>query len=71
MTWQGWLQIGIFAALAVAVVRPIGGHIARTVSGKGRLRSRFSPDSAHEPAATTPDALGDLPIAWRIFLSAR
>ncbi|HEY0182576.1 MAG TPA: potassium-transporting ATPase subunit KdpA [Rhodopila sp.] len=29
MTWQGWLQIAIFAALVIAVVRPLGGYMAR------------------------------------------
>jgi len=25
MTWQGWLQIAVFAALITAVVKPLGG----------------------------------------------
>jgi K+-transporting ATPase ATPase A chain len=29
MTWQGWLQIALFAALATAAVRPLGGYMAR------------------------------------------
>ncbi len=33
MTWQGWLQIGLFAALITAAVRPFGGYMARVFSG--------------------------------------
>ena len=37
MTWQGWLQIAIFAALIAAVVQPLGGYISRIVAGSSRL----------------------------------
>jgi potassium-transporting ATPase potassium-binding subunit len=43
MTWQGWLQIAIFAALATALVKPFGGHIVRSVDGTGRLRRACAP----------------------------
>ena len=32
-TWQGWLQIAVFAALVTAAVKPLGGYIARIVDG--------------------------------------
>ena len=35
MTWQGWLQIAVFAALVTAAVKPLGGYIARNVDGVG------------------------------------
>ena len=37
MTWQGWLQIAVFAVLTLAVVRPLGDYIARAIDGTGRL----------------------------------
>jgi K+-transporting ATPase ATPase A chain len=33
MTWQGWLQIALFAALATAAVRPLGGYMVRVFDG--------------------------------------
>jgi potassium-transporting ATPase potassium-binding subunit len=33
MTWQGWLQIILFAALVTAMVRPLGGYMARVFDG--------------------------------------
>jgi potassium-transporting ATPase potassium-binding subunit len=33
MTWQGWLQIALFAALVVAAIRPLGGYMARVFDG--------------------------------------
>jgi potassium-transporting ATPase potassium-binding subunit len=29
MTWQGWVQIAVFAVLLTAAVKPLGGYIAR------------------------------------------
>jgi K+-transporting ATPase ATPase A chain len=43
MTWQGWLQLAIFAALTTAVVRPFGGYIARSLDGRGRLARLGAP----------------------------
>ncbi len=43
MTWQGWLQIAMFAALTTAVVKPLGGYIARNVDGGGRMQRAFAP----------------------------
>jgi K+-transporting ATPase ATPase A chain len=43
MTWQGWLQVALFAALATAVVKPLGGYIARNVDGSGRVRRTLEP----------------------------
>ena len=33
MTWQGWLQIAVFAALITAAVRPLGAYVALIVDG--------------------------------------
>ncbi len=33
MTWQGWLQIALFAVLIIAAVRPLGGYMARVIDG--------------------------------------
>ena len=43
MTWQGWLQIAIFAALVVVVVKPLGGYIARIADGSSRVVRLFAP----------------------------
>jgi K+-transporting ATPase ATPase A chain len=43
MTWQGWLQITVFAALVVAVVKPLGGYIARIADGSSRVVRLFAP----------------------------
>jgi K+-transporting ATPase ATPase A chain len=37
MTWQGWLQIAIFAALITAAVKPLGAYIAKTAEGGLKL----------------------------------
>ncbi len=34
MTWQGWLQIALFAALVTAAVKPLGGYIASVAEGR-------------------------------------
>ena len=34
MTWQGWLQIAVFAALIVAAVKPLGAYLAGIVEGQ-------------------------------------
>jgi K+-transporting ATPase ATPase A chain len=33
MTWQGWMQVAVFAALITAAVRPLGGYMARVIDG--------------------------------------
>ncbi len=43
MTWQGWLQIAIFATLVAAVVKPLGGYIARVADGSSRVVRLFAP----------------------------
>ncbi len=43
MTWQGWLQIAVFAALITATVKPVGAHIARSIDGSGRVRRALAP----------------------------
>jgi K+-transporting ATPase ATPase A chain len=43
MTWQGWLQIAIFAAPVAAVVKPLGGYIARIADGSSRVVRLFAP----------------------------
>jgi K+-transporting ATPase ATPase A chain len=37
VTWHGWAQIALFAALITAAVKPLGGYIARVVEGTLRL----------------------------------
>ncbi len=34
MSWQGWLQIGLFLALIVAAVKPLGAYMARVFEGQ-------------------------------------
>src|ERR1700743_2421707 len=41
MTWQGWMQIVVFAALITASVKPLGGYIVRNVEGGGRVQRTF------------------------------
>jgi K+-transporting ATPase ATPase A chain len=43
MTWQGWLQLAIFAVLTTAAVRPFGGYIARSLDGRSRLARLGAP----------------------------
>ena len=43
MTWQGWLQIGVFAALITALIKPFGGYMARIVQGESKVRKLFAP----------------------------
>jgi len=42
MTWQGWLQIALFAALVTAVVKPFGSYIVRNVEGGGGAQRSFA-----------------------------
>ena len=37
MTWQGWLQVGVFAALVGAAVKPLGWYIAQIIEGRARI----------------------------------
>jgi K+-transporting ATPase ATPase A chain len=37
VTWQGWLQIAVFAVLITATVRPLGAYVARIVDGPLKL----------------------------------
>jgi len=43
MTWQGWVQIALFAALITVVVKPLGGHIARSLDGCGQVQHVLAP----------------------------
>jgi len=43
MTWQGWLQIAVFAALITAVVKPLGLYILRSVDGNGKVQRAVAP----------------------------
>jgi potassium-transporting ATPase potassium-binding subunit len=43
VTWQGWLQIVVFAALITAMAKPFGGYIMRNVDGGGRVQRAFAP----------------------------
>src|ERR1700723_1628731 len=33
MSWLGWAQIALFAALVTAAIRPLGGYMARVIEG--------------------------------------
>jgi K+-transporting ATPase ATPase A chain len=57
MTWQGWLQIAVFAALIAAVVKPLGGYIARIADGSSRVVRLFAPCEAamYRLAGIDPD----------------
>jgi K+-transporting ATPase ATPase A chain len=37
MTWQGWAQIAVFAALTTAAVKPLGAYIAAIVDGQPKI----------------------------------
>jgi K+-transporting ATPase ATPase A chain len=37
MTWQGWVQIGVFVALITALVKPLGAYIAGIVDGRPKV----------------------------------
>jgi potassium-transporting ATPase potassium-binding subunit len=43
MTWQGWVQIAIFAALVTLAVKPLGGYIGRALDGLGVLGRAAAP----------------------------
>src|ERR1700690_3611417 len=43
MTWQGWLQLAIFAVLTTAAVRPLGGYIERSLDGRSSLARLGAP----------------------------
>jgi K+-transporting ATPase ATPase A chain len=43
MTWLGWLQIAIFAALVAAAVKPLGAYIARIIEGEGKVLRALAP----------------------------
>ena len=42
MTWQGSVQIAVFAALITASAKPLGGYIVRNVEGGGRVQRAFA-----------------------------
>jgi K+-transporting ATPase ATPase A chain len=42
VTWQGWLQIAVFAALIIGAVKPLGGYIARIVEGQSKIQRKLS-----------------------------
>jgi K+-transporting ATPase ATPase A chain len=43
VTWQGWLQIGIFAVVITSLIKPFGGYMARIVLGESKILKLFSP----------------------------
>ena len=43
MTWQGWLQIAVFATLITALVKPLGGYFARVADGTSRIQRALAP----------------------------
>ncbi len=42
MTWEGWLQIAVFAALVAVLVKPLGSYIASIVDGTSRVLRIFA-----------------------------
>jgi K+-transporting ATPase ATPase A chain len=56
VTWQGWLQIAVFAALVTAAVKPLGGYIARSIAGLGRVQRVLAPieNGVYRLAGTDP-----------------
>jgi potassium-transporting ATPase potassium-binding subunit len=43
MTWQGWAQIAVFAALITALVKPLGGYLIESLDGRGWLPRLVAP----------------------------
>jgi len=43
MSWQGWLQIALFAALITALIRPVGGYMARVFDGQSAVQRVIAP----------------------------
>jgi potassium-transporting ATPase potassium-binding subunit len=43
MSWQGWAQFAIFAALITALVKPFGGFIERCIDGRSRFARLGAP----------------------------
>jgi len=43
MTWQGWLQIAVFATLITALVKPLGGYFARIADGTSQVQRALAP----------------------------
>ena len=44
MTWEGWTQIAIFAAVVAALVKPLGFYIERVLAGEGTwVQRRLGP----------------------------
>jgi K+-transporting ATPase ATPase A chain len=43
MTWQGWLQIAIFAILTTAAIRPLGRYISRCLDGRSSVARLGAP----------------------------
>jgi K+-transporting ATPase ATPase A chain len=43
LTWQGWAQIAVFAALVTASIQPLGGYIVRSLDGQGWLPRAMAP----------------------------
>ena len=35
MTWNGWLQIAVFVAIVLALVKPVGLYMAKVFNGEG------------------------------------
>jgi K+-transporting ATPase ATPase A chain len=54
MTWLGWLQILVFAALITASVKPLGGYIARIVDGAVPRRVAFLENAIYRLAGVDP-----------------
>lgn len=43
MTWQGWLQLGVFVAVLLWVTPPLGAYMAAVMAGQSRVNRWFGP----------------------------
>ena len=43
MSWQGWIQIGVYVAAITALIRPLGGNMARIFQGRSRFQKFLDP----------------------------
>ena len=75
MTLVGWVQILLFCAIVVALVKPLGGYMTRVFNGE---RTLFSPvlvpieTGLYSWAALIPSANSTgSPIRWRCCSSMR
>ena len=49
MTLNGWIQIALFCAIVVALVKPLGGYMTRVFSGERTFLSLILRPSGNPP----------------------